>query len=616
MRFTVSVAFAVLAAAGALGAQTPRPQPSSAHPDVFLITIDTLRADHVHCYGYDKAETHALDRLAHDGVRFTNAFTPSPITNTAHASILTGLYPSDHGVTTFGARLSNTHPTISRLLHDRGYQTAAFIGAVILDSDVASPGLDAGFDTYANFPPAAQAKKSSSRFGRVERRAADVVRMAEQWLATHRSGPRFVWLHLYDPHDPYEPPEPYATKYKDRLYDGEIAYADHELAGFLSFLDRNGWYDKSLIVAVGDHGEGLGEHGEDTHGIFLYDSTTHVPLLVKLPGSHSSSVITQQARTIDIAPTIAEAAHSAAGKFDGVALQRLFTAKGEDREAQGETDYPLQFGWAPLRSVRVPSFKYIEAPRPEFYDLKQDPRESHNVYEPWNAEVQRLRAELAAARERAPKGEPAADVPQSTIDELKALGYLGNDPGATTVGEPSLLPDPKDHIAEQNLLHTAMIAADSGDVVLACSSLRRVLDLDPKSASALAQLGELEFRAGNYADASNLLRRAQSTRRNDPNIALLLGEALEKMGDWAGARDALLASLKSLPTSVDGRLALARVYVHEDDYAAAQDQLEAATLVEPRNAEVQAALAEVYAKQGKAELAREAEQKAAQLKRR
>jgi len=255
-------------------------------PDVILVTIDTLRADHVGCYGYLPAKTPTLDALAGDGFRFANAFTPSPITNTSHASILTGLLPSSHGVTDFGIPLAG-HQTLAEKLKTTGYQTAAFIGAIILDSATLSPRFDRGFDFYDNFPADAPAigkeGKPTSRFGRVERRAGEVIAHAETWLAAHprSAGPRFVWVHLYDPHDPYEPPEPFAAQFKDQLYDGEIAYADSELGKFIAHLKQRGEYDRSLIVVTGDHGEGLGEHKEETHGIFLYDSTLHVPLIMK-----------------------------------------------------------------------------------------------------------------------------------------------------------------------------------------------------------------------------------------------------------------------------------------------------------------------------------------------
>src|SRR6266436_5256939 len=344
-------------------------QTKASQPDVFLITIDTLRADHVHCYGYESIETPALDGLAKDGVRFTQDFTPSPITNTSHTSILTGLLPSSHGVTDFAVPLSPAHRTWAEVLHERGYHTAAFIGAVILDSKTLAPGLDRGFDYYDNFP---QRANSKSRWGRVERRGMDVVQHAETWLTAHPVGPHFVWVHLYDPHDPYEPPPPYSETYKDRLYDGEIAYADSALGHFLAYLKKQGWYEGSFIVVVGDHGEGLGEHHEDTHGIFLYDSTTHVPLLVKLPEQREAGrTVEAQVRTTDIMPSILELLGvPAPGSLDGESLGPFLAGTGAaPRTVFGETEYPLRFGWAPLRSVRKEGLKFIEAPKPELYDL-------------------------------------------------------------------------------------------------------------------------------------------------------------------------------------------------------------------------------------------------------
>src|SRR5712671_3583316 len=330
----------------------PRPDKASGR-DVFLIAIDTLRADHVHCYGYNRVQTPSLDQLAKQGIRFTQAFTPSPITNSSHASILTGLLPSSHGVSDFGVPLASSHLTLAEALKKRGYGTAAFIGAVILDTKALAPGLDRGFDFYDNFPAQSETK---SRWGRVERRGMEVVQHVETWLNAHPAGPHFVWVHLYDPHDPYEPPPPYSEIYKDRLYDGEIAYADSALGHFLAYLKTHGWYDNSLVVVVGDHGEGLGEHQEDTHGIFLYDSTTHVPLIVKLPaGRERSRVVEAQVRTTDILPTVLDLLDAPGLETkEGESLKVYFAGtEATARTAFGETDYPLRFGWAPLRSVRT-----------------------------------------------------------------------------------------------------------------------------------------------------------------------------------------------------------------------------------------------------------------------
>jgi choline-sulfatase len=535
-------------------------------PDVYLVTIDTLRADHVHCYGDDRIQTPALDSLARDGIRFAQAFTPSPITNTAHTSILTGLLPSVHGVTDFGIPLQKTYPTWAEVLKQNGYQTAAFIGAVILDSRTLAPGLDRGFDYYDNFP---SDPGEGEHWGRTERRGADVVHRAETWMDAHPQRPRFVWVHLYDPHDPYEPPPPYSQIYKDRLYDGEIAYADAALGNLLSYLERENRYRDALIVVVGDHGEGLGEHGEQTHGIFLYDATTHVPLLLKLPQREKSTgsevaqggkVVEAQVQTTDILPTVLDllGIPSALAKRS---LRPYFAGAEGDRVVFGETDYPLHFGWAPLRAVRSGGFKFIEAPRPELYDLGKDPAELKNEYASRNATVQQLRADLASSGMRLP-----------------------------TV---SAAPDAKDKIEEQNLLHSAVMLEDEGRVPDARLLLEKVLQLDADSPSALQQLGQLEFKAGEYRKAADHLDRARKAHPDDVS-ALYEGQALYKLGDRQRARSVLETALTQSPGQLDARLLLARIEVESGDRAAAEDQFEAALLLNPGSVDALIGLAKEY----------------------
>jgi choline-sulfatase len=634
-----------LNAASCLAAQVP--QKRASQPDVYLVTIDTLRADHVHCYGYDRVQTPALDGLAKDGIRFAQAFTPSPITNSSHTTILTGLLPRSHGVTDFAVPLAATHPTWAELLKQKGYHSAAFIGAVILDSKSLAPGLDRGFDFYDNFP---EHPLTKSRFGRVERRGMDVVQRAEKWMNSHPAGPHFVWVHLYDPHDPYEPPPPYSQTYKDHLYDGEIAYADSALANFLAYLKKLGRYENSVIVVVGDHGEGLGEHHEDTHGIFLYDSTTHVPLIMKLPGrSNVAKVVDAQVRTTDILPTVLDLLHvPAPERLDGESLRPYFGgAESASRTAFGETDYPLRFGWAPLRSVRAQGFKFIEAPKPELYDLRKDPGELRNEYGPTNEMVQKGRKLLTdlRAKKTAAAGS-AATASAGAANQLQALGYVGQTETNST-NPPSGLPDPKDKIEEQNLLHTAMIASEDERPAEARSALEKVLQLDPKSPTALKQIGELELKAGEYTKAAAHLKTAREIRPDDATAAFEAGQALEKSGDLGGARVALEASLKLQPSQLPARLLLGQVYLRLNDPKAADDQFEAALLLEPKgveaqigvakaqiaqgnfgdavqqleglskshpdNAEVFEALAEAYASAGKREEAQQAESRAKQL---
>ena len=415
-------------------------------PDVFLITVDTLRADHLQCYGYGRIQTPGIDGLANDGALFASAFTPTPLTTPSHVSILTGYLPRNHGVTDFGVPLSRSRSSMAQLLKAAGYQTAAFIGSVMLDSNRFAPGLNRGFDFYDNFPTTQPQRHQQP----LERRAGVVVSRVEHWLAVHSTGPRFVWMHLYDPHEPYAPPPPYADAYKTQPYDGEIAYADSAVRQLLTRLQRRNQYDGALIILVGDHGESLGEHGEKAHGVFLYDATVHVPLILKLPSrQRAGTVINRQVRTVDILPTVMDLLSiRQKARMDGVSLRTLILAgDGEERPVFGETDYPLHFGWSPLRSIREHGFKFIEAPRPELYNLDRDPKELHNIFGTRTATASALREKLAA--------QPVVDVvkrtrrmDQPSIEQLRALGYLPSDSGAD-VAQPPLLPDAKDNIQNQ-----------------------------------------------------------------------------------------------------------------------------------------------------------------------
>ncbi len=556
---------------------------SAQNPDVFLITIDTLRADHLGCYGYKDVETPTIDSVAADGVRFSSAFTHSPITNTSHTSILTGLLPSVHGVTDFGVPLAPEHVTWAELLKKQGYQNAAFIGAVILDSNQLAPGLDRGFDFYDNFPAKTDSK---DRFGRVERRAQAVVTDAEAWFAQHQTGPRFMWVHLFDPHDPYEPPAPFSEKYATHLYDGEIAYADSQLGHFIATLKKASVYDKAIIIIVGDHGEGLGEHGEDTHGLFLYDSTLHVPLIVKLPAeAHKGEVIDQLVRSTDILPTVLSLTNTPAPpELNGASLVPLINRESDNaRELLGETDYPLRWGWAPIKALREQNAKLIEAPKPEFYDLQSDPKELKNLY---------------ASESRAQSGVSPARGTQAEL-EVQMTKWKAKLPAPQAGAQPAAnLPDPKDKVEVQNLLHNSMLASDDGRTADSRKYLEKAVEIDPTSATALRQLGELELAAQDYPKAATHLKRSIELQPSDASTAYEAGQALEKTGDYAAARTALEASLKLNASDTKARLLLGHVYLKLKDGKAADDQFEAALLVDSDNVEGRLGLAEAQIMKG------------------
>jgi tetratricopeptide (TPR) repeat protein len=389
------------------------------------------------------------------------------------------------------------------------------------------------------------------------------------------------------------------------LYDGEIAYADSALSGFVEYLKKRGWYENSLLIVVGDHGEGLGEHHEDTHGIFLYDSTTRVPLILKLPGdADAGKVVHSQVRTTDILPTVLDLLHVPEPvRLDGGSLRPYFAGSSNvDRRAIGETEYPLHFGWAPLRSVRAEGFKLIEAPRPELYALGPDPGELDNIYGSQDRVAQNLRAMLGDLP--APDSSSAAPPGPSghrSAAELKALGYAGSVGAApsTNLLRSSSLPDPKDGIEQQNLLHLAMLALEDSHLEQARQLLGKVLQLNPKSSIALRQLGQLELQAGEYVTAAKHLGSAREMNPEDATVAFDEGQALAKSGDFPGARDALEASLKLDPGQFSAHLLLGTAYLRLKSAEAADDQFEAALLLQPKSVEAQLDTAEAQIGEGR-----------------
>src|SRR5271154_1421337 len=364
---------------------TTRPDPS--HPNVILITIDTLRADHVGCYGAQNVKTPTLDALAHDGVVFERAISQVPLTWPSHAVILTGTYPFQNGVQDFtGQPLAPQFRSVAQAYQKAGYATGAVVSAFVLDR---SWGLARGFDFYDDAFSAEAFEKND--VGLVQRPAGESVAHAVAWLKKSPRRPFFLWLHLYDPHSPYDSPEPYRSEYRSHPYDGAIAYADHELGNLISWLKQNHLYDSALIVALSDHGESLGEHGEDEHGFFVYNATVHVPLIVKPPAESgiASGRRREPVETTAVAPTLLQvsglknktrSADPIYKQFQSDALLGNHQGSSETRKdpAYSETFYPFSsFGWSPLHALESERFHFIQAPNPELYDLATDPGETH-----------------------------------------------------------------------------------------------------------------------------------------------------------------------------------------------------------------------------------------------
>src|SRR4051794_15330560 len=369
--------------------------------NLLLITLDTTRADRIHAYGFDEVETPNLDRLAREGVLFEQAVSAAPLTLPAHSSIFTGKFPPAHGVRDNGGFfLDERETTIAERLQARGFTTGGFVGAYVLDHKW---GVAQGFQTY--FDDFDLSKYQSLSLGSVDRPGNEVADKALAWLDTVAATRFFGWVHFYDAHSPYTPPEPFKSRYDGRPYIGEIAFVDSQVGRLLAYLDGHDLARKTVVVVMGDHGESLGEHGESTHGFFVYQSTMHVPLLIRTPfDSMTGRRVSDTVRSVDILPTALELLGiRIADRLEGTSLVPLMTGAKKELglAAYSEAIYPrFHFGWSDLRALTSGRYKYVAAPRPELYDLQQDPRESKNIYSERQALGDRMGQELAALETR------------------------------------------------------------------------------------------------------------------------------------------------------------------------------------------------------------------------
>ena len=429
------VALVVVSLLLASGCQSEQSLPPRA---IVLITLDTTRVDRLTPYGFASASMPNLDRLAAESVVFDQAVSVAPLTFPAHASILTGLLPPSHRVRdNNSAPLDSTHTTLAESLKARGFNTAAFVGASILDSD---RGLEQGFAHYGN-----AAVRDAMGSMSLERSANAVVSEALGWLERVGDQPFFLWVHLYDAHAPYAPPEPFASRYAHDPYVGELAYVDSEVGRLLATIDRR-FHARSLVIVAGDHGESLGEHGEQRHGIFVYENVMRVPLMIRMPGIQPRRVDSLVSVT-DIAPTTMALTGAPWPNVDGKDRVSLMRGAASEGEAYFESFYPMQLGWSPLRAIRDARFKLIDAPKPELYDLANDPYEVNNLYQERTALAAAMRSrldELVRVREQriAPQDEPQTD--RDVAERLAALGYVARARYAGT--PPPNAPDPKDCI--------------------------------------------------------------------------------------------------------------------------------------------------------------------------
>lgn len=575
--FSRSWAFGlILMAAVPWAAATPR--------NVILITLDTARADRMGFLGSKRGLTPHLDRMASDALVFTQAYSQVPLTTASHATILTGTYPQFHHVSDAGVPLREDIPYAPQIFHDAGYRTAAFVGSIILDpKNGGAPGFDRGFDEYyANFHSRAPGE---DRYQSLDRRGSEVVERALVWIKQNSRKPFFVWIHLYDPHAPYDPPEPYASRFRSEPYDGEVAYADSAIGTLLDGLRAGQLYDSAVIAFLADHGESFGEHGERGHGIFLYDSTMHVPLMVKMPGAKVAKRVDARTELVNVLPTLLDASGLKAPKsLQGHSLVGESKPPVEtDESAYSETDFPHHaYGWSAIRSLRAGKYLFIDAPRPELYDQSIDIAATTNLLDKAQGVSQAMAAKLNKFREQTAdaKSVPTVAPGPETQRQLQALGYVPSSSSATrAVGKEA---DPKDKIELANKMTEAYFAIEQFHDEQAIKMLQDVIAADPTIAAAYAALGTAWMHRQRFDDAVAALRQASEMDPKSGWSHYQLGLALVQKGDLSAAGAEFRSAVEFSPLSPEVRFALASVEIKTNRVEDAKKQLTKALELKPK----------------------------------
>ena len=560
------------------------PGESGQHTAVILISIDTLRADHVGAYGYNRIRTPSIDSFANGGTLFTQAEAQIPLTLPSHTSLFTSTYPFENGVEENGERVPAGVVTLASVLRAQGYKTAAFLASDFLDRRY---GLDPGFDVYDS-PFDLEAAKHANPFTMTLRRdGALVVRAARQWLDANRGQPVFVFLHLYDLHLPYTLPEDVARTRGISRYDAQLEYVDQVLGRFQQALVESGAWEQSLVVLLSDHGEGLGDHQETDHGYFIYESTLHVPLIIHWPsGSNYPAVGRVPTGLIDVAPTILDflrlpAPPSFEGKSQLGALK-----SGESGEASfvySESLYAYDaFRWAPLRALRAGNHKYIQAPKAELYDLVADPREQHDLISTNSALAAELQNQLGRVLARYAPKEPAAPppIPPETLAQLESIGYLAAEPRGHSASSGI---DPKDRLREFQRYQAALLTLEERRAGAALAGFRGIVSEDPQNTLARFHLGECYLKTQKPEHA---LEAWKALLKFDPAYAPAaeaIGQYWLERGDFAKARLRFEQVLALVPESYTGHFQLAIADEHLGLLSEAREHLKAACQIAPHD---------------------------------
>jgi len=537
-------------------------KPSNQTP-VILISVDTLRSDHLPAYGYGGVATPNIDALRKDGILYRHAYSHTPLTLPSHATILTGTLPADHGLRdNVGFKLAPNVPTLASLLKKNGYATGGAVSAFVLRHET---DISRGFDFYDD---EVEPLGASTVIGRVQRDGRDTARVVKSWI-DRQQGPFFCFMHLYEPHTPYTPPQPFLSRYANP-YDGEIAYADDIVGDFITYLKQRDLYDKALIIFLSDHGEGLNEHGEEEHGIFLYREALQVPLIVKLPKSaHAGETAEAAVELADVFPTIveqtatrAEGAHPA-----GQSLLSMLGGNAPARSIYSESFYArFHFGWSDLHSLIDAQHQYIRAPIPELYDIVADPGEKKNIIDTNRRAYVAMRTAIEPFIKQA--AAPSAVDPEEA-SKLAALGYIGS---AVTTGADEQLPDPKTTIDVFNEIRRAFTyyrnekeeqALDLTNRLLHDNS--RILDLWDLKSKILQKLGR---------DDEAIAAAKEGLKQAPNSVSLLI--AVANLSVLTGQLDQAQqhAELAAKYDAAQAHDILARIWLARKDYARAKQEAE------------------------------------------
>ena len=567
--------------------------------NLVIITLDTTRADRMGAYGNTEIETPAFDRLGREGVLFEQAVSVAPLTLPAHSSMFTGKFPPEHGVRDNGGFfLGSEQVTLAEVLKAHGYRTGGFVAAYVLDSKW---GINQGFDTYFDKFDLSESRAVS--LAAIQRPANEVVDQALPWLEASRDQPFFAWIHLYDAHSPYRPPEPFATKYKGHPYLGEIAFTDSQVARVIAKLESLHLDDRTVVMVMGDHGESLGDHGEAAHGFFVYNSVTHVPFVIRAPfAATRQRRVADPVRSVDVMPTALDLLGIAppAG-ISGVSLAPLLAGTQRELGLDGysEAMYPLHhYGWSDLRALRAGRYKVIDAPRPELYDIDSDPQENTNLYASRKPLGDRLIGQLRSLEGRFAKTEaalPAGDVDPEARQRLAALGYVGSFV-ATASDARTGRADPKDKIALFNKLGQATeLTKETGpdgkppfDKVVAL--LQDILRQDPQVIDAWFMLGTQHLTHNEPDKAVQYFKKTLELKPDYDLAVFNLAQAYRRMGDDEAALAGFEHYLTLDPKDPFVHYQMGEIWLDRGDTARAEGLFRKALELDPQVAAAKNAL--------------------------